>query len=396
MRFDVINDVQVGCKDIELQGICITGNGQPHAQKKIFLLLAYRPPSGDSARAVEIILNKVHDLGNIPNPEILILGDLNWDCIDENSSSLCFVEEICDELDLKQIIKTATRISYNRNTLLDVILTNMKNIACVGCINVNLSDHLPVFVSKKRLSGPVEFDYINKRSLRNYDVDMFSERLSDLVWSIVDLLYDVNKAWEMSYKGVLIEVNKMCPYREFRVRSNRQPWFNTTLCNLGNDRDILHRNYRRSGSNNKDIFAKFIEKRKEFNSEVKAAKKTFYADRISQCRGDAKNFWKLIDTLLGSKSNKTIDRVYLPGTNLLCREDETVDIVNKFFAQIGSKIGEDIKNLGIRNRNFTQLDEEISYENWMVEFQLINVGIMLDILKELDCNKSSGVTDIST
>lgn len=47
-----------------------------------------------------------------------------------------------------------------KNTLLDVMITNIKNVASSGCVNVNLSDHLPVFLSKKRLSVPVEFEYI--------------------------------------------------------------------------------------------------------------------------------------------------------------------------------------------------------------------------------------------
>lgn len=103
------------------------------------------------------------------------------------------------------------------------------------------------------------------------------------------------------------------------------------MCNLGNDRDILQRNYRRSGSLNKAIYGKLVEKRKEFNREVRLTKKMYYVDRITQCNGGAKNFWKLIDSLLGSKGNRAIDRVYLPDTNILCREDETADVVNEVF-----------------------------------------------------------------
>lgn len=65
--------------------------------------------------------------------------------------------------------------------------------------------------------------------MRNYDVDNFSERLSDLDLSIIDLLDD---------------------------RKNRPLWYNTIICNLANDRDILQRNYRRTGSSNKAIYAR--------------------------------------------------------------------------------------------------------------------------------------------
>lgn len=226
-------------------------------------------------------------------------------------------------------------------------------------------------------------------------MDKFSETLVNLDWSTIDLLDDVNLAWDMIYKGILIEVNKLCPYKEFKVRSNRPAWFNTTLINWGYDRDILHRNYRRSGSSNKDIYNRLTEKRKEFNREVKNAKRTFNTERISQYQGDTKNFWKLIDSLIGGQSCKAIDRVYSPGTNVLCREDETANVVNRFFAQVGDKIGEEIK-LNVLNRNFVQLSDKISNEYGMAKILPINNVILFDILKELDCNKSSGVTDISS
>lgn len=162
---------------------------------------------------------------------------------------------------------------------------------------MNLSDHLRVFITKKRLSTLAEYDYVVKHSLTNYDIDSFSETLAELDWSIIDLLDDVILAWEMVYKGILREVNRFCPYKEFKVRRNRPPWYNTTLCNLGNYREILQRNYRRTGSRNKDIYSKLVEKKKEFNKEVKWAKKSYYFDHISQCKGDAKYFWKLIGSL---------------------------------------------------------------------------------------------------
>lgn len=69
--------------------------------------------------------------------------------------------------------------------------------------------------------------------------------------------------------------------------------------------------------------------RKEFNKAVKEAKSKFYNEQINQSRTDPKIFRKLIEELLGKSSQKVIDRVFLPGTNILCEEEDTVNVINK-------------------------------------------------------------------
>lgn len=76
----------------------------------------------------------------------------------------------------------------------------MKNVYQVGVINYNLSDHLPIFIIKKRERVTNEYEYIHKRAFKNYDADIFGETLAELDWTIIDLLEDPNTAWSMLYK----------------------------------------------------------------------------------------------------------------------------------------------------------------------------------------------------
>lgn len=59
------------------------------------------------------------------------------------------------------MINSPTCITSTRNSILDVIMTDMKNIAQYGCVNCNISDHLPGFVVKKRLAETLIFKHIN-------------------------------------------------------------------------------------------------------------------------------------------------------------------------------------------------------------------------------------------
>lgn len=188
----------------------------------------------------------------------------------------------------------------------------MKNIAHSGCINFNISDHMPVFAIKKRLPVEKEFVQIKKRTVRNYNVDEFSQNLEELDWSILDEFEDVNIAWNMVLKGILLEVDILCPYQTFKVNKLRPVWYNSDICNHARDRDILNRNYRRTGCKNKLFYKRLVNKRKEFNRVVKETKKKFYIDQIEMYRQDQNKFWKMLGELTSTKSCQTIDRVFYP------------------------------------------------------------------------------------
>lgn len=63
------------------------------------------------------------------------MGDKNWDIFDEHCIGARLVKDIADEYGLKQQIKKPPRITPRCSTLIDIIVTNMKNIAYSGCLN---------------------------------------------------------------------------------------------------------------------------------------------------------------------------------------------------------------------------------------------------------------------
>lgn len=205
INFDTLTCLHYSDKDVEIQGVMLTGNEQSNVQKPILLVLVYRPPSGNGDIVPDIIKDKLQQINDIEKKEIIILGDFNWHC--SGSRSNPHINNLCDELNLEQIIEHSTRVSYNREMLMDVIMTNVKNISYSGCINDSTSIHLPVFLVKKRQRNILELYYICKRSFENYDRDVFADKLAELDWSVLELLCDVNLAWQMVYKGLLAELN---------------------------------------------------------------------------------------------------------------------------------------------------------------------------------------------
>lgn len=114
-------------KDLELMCIILNGDGL-HSQRKICVALAYRPPGGESNVAVTSIGDFIQQLNDTYKYKTVLLGDLNWDCLNDNEN----ISELCNTFGLAQVLDSPTRITHNRKTLLDVILIDMKNLAHCG------------------------------------------------------------------------------------------------------------------------------------------------------------------------------------------------------------------------------------------------------------------------
>ena len=72
-----------------------------------------------------------------------------------------------------------TRTNRDKSTLIDVIFTNIRNIYMSGCINYDVSDHLPIYIIKKRTRTVREKKYIYCKSYRNYNKAIFQENLKE-------------------------------------------------------------------------------------------------------------------------------------------------------------------------------------------------------------------------
>ena len=112
-----------------------------------FALCAYKPPSVDNNTFTNELL-KVLDQATLLSDNIICIGDLNCDILHplhNNKQGKCLLD-ICDVYDLDPLINKPTRMSENKSTCLDVILTNVPAfMRDSGTIETGLSDHCLVY-----------------------------------------------------------------------------------------------------------------------------------------------------------------------------------------------------------------------------------------------------------
>lgn len=102
-------------------------------------------------------------------------------------------------------------------------------------------------------------------------------------------------------------VDDQCPYKYLKVRTNKPVWYNSELCYMERERDILVRNYKRKKRKDEISYQRISQKRKEFNRKIQLTKQNFFKQQIELFKGDSKSFWKLLDNLMGHKSSRVID-----------------------------------------------------------------------------------------
>ena len=82
--------------------------------------------------------------------DILVAGDLNCDMLKLRSPEANALLDLCNSVNLTQLIKEPTRVTENSSTRIDVIMTSSNNIVeDSGVVVSHISDHFLVYTSLK-------------------------------------------------------------------------------------------------------------------------------------------------------------------------------------------------------------------------------------------------------
>lgn len=236
--YEIVDKECVCTNDIELCVVKLTVNGN----KKQVLLVVYRPPNGNVANAVNTISScaeKFSDKYN--NTEYVIMGDLNINYLDKRCSQVKLLKSLEKQFGLLQVINEPTRVTLQKDTLIDLCLTNMKNISCSGAIHYFLSDHFPIFVIKKKQKIENKSCTFTGRSYANYSVEALEKQLRSLNWN--DLCHEDNPnyLWDIIVTKLTKIADLLCPVTTFHITKQRPVYFTSELIEYIKERDTVLR-----------------------------------------------------------------------------------------------------------------------------------------------------------
>lgn len=231
----------VSNENIEMMHIVIKGSNQ----KNVDLFAIYRPPSGNVQKAIDSVQALIENCTR--KGETLVLGDFNLDVSRQDGPKTRSLLTMTNSFALTSHINTPTRITNRSPTVIDLMFSNITHVFETGTINVNISDHLPTYLVKKKRRTSHVVSEIRGRSYRNIDWDAFREEVRQIDLTQLFHQGNPNKVWDTFYSEVLAILNRYCPVKTIRLHRQDSPFITAELAEQIHIRDKLFRTARRTG-----------------------------------------------------------------------------------------------------------------------------------------------------
>ena len=179
------------------------------------------------------------------NKETILTGDFNFNYqkVDGNGE----LKSICTLFQLKQIIKTATKVTDKTGSLIHSVFTNVPfNITMSGIYALSFSDRDLIGFNRKQNRVKTTAKTIRCRNYRRYDHNKLKGDLKNADWSPVYISYSISHS-SHGFNRILTEsFDRHVPFPTKRTNSNTSSWLTVDLKNKMGCRNVLQRKFRKS------------------------------------------------------------------------------------------------------------------------------------------------------
>ena len=379
-------DLNASSEHLEMQWLAVTLK----RVRPITIVNIYRPPQGKLKSACKLISEAFEKANMKDNTDIFVLGDFNVNFKDTKSASYKELSFTMQSLGLSQQVRDPTRLSWsngvNTSSMIDLIFTNSDSVAGVQVLDMNVSDHLAVLITRKKLySKPAKINFTG-RSYRNYNKEDFQERLGNANWVNYYALTNPNALWYYLKKIILDTIDPMCPLKKFRVPEAKEPWITNEALEAIRDKDRLMARARKSKLVDDWNNAKTA--RNTVGREIQNLRAEYLKDQQVMHKADPKKFWNTIASIVPSKKkNNKVINLKLDNIPTYVEQEEVAPTMNTYFSRIGP-------NLAVHhNTPWKYFGEREVTEIEDIETDLEEVILLC---REIETLKSSGIDNLSS
>ena len=137
----------------------------------------------------------------------------------------------------------------------------------------------------------------------NYDVEQFVDRfIENLTEITTDNFNTVFDYFTKTYKRILDQHAPVKPMSRKKQRLHNKPWITKGILISIQNKQKLHKSHFLEGNDiSKLIYKTYADKLTKVKS---LAKKLFFAQELTNCKGDGRKMWEVIKTLIPLNSTK--------------------------------------------------------------------------------------------
>ena len=386
--------------------------------KKIIIGDIYRAPREEVNIITTFIVELSHILTllNRMKLSVYLCGDYNINLLKMHGKNLYeeFFETMLVHSNLPNIT-LPTRLTDTSNTLIDNVFANSAKFEAVSGILINnISDHQAIFtiitIPRERviihtnISSNNQTTYTVKKLAiftppnRKLDIDMFCEDVRINLVANTDNSFDESDNYKGLVKSIGDAQKKQIDSKRFKYNKYRHKkckWITFGLLKSIEFRDNLYRELKKTPIDRDDYRNKKINLRtynRIINRSKTYLKKRYYAEKFHQIINNIKLTWRLINEVLGNNPNKSISTKFNINDKCITDQQEIANHFNSFFASIGTKISQQIKN-----------HDQIDHRQYLINrpvttfhFHEITTQDVMCIISKLPNKKSTGYDEIST
>ena len=288
---------------------------------------------------------------------------------------------------LRQLIKEPTRPTLERSSCLDLFITNCDNICKVGVCNINISDHIPILLTRKKVKTmKKKCDFIG-RSYRNYNKVLFQQMVIESDWHTFDNSLTVSEKWSCLQNIIRNCIDDMCPLKHFKIKQEKEPWLSNQLIELIKDKDLALR----IAKKNKDpaLWNEAKRLRNNCTKRLRDARAEYIKENLDNNTGNQNKFWKNIQNVIPSTKSKKKGNIKLidQDSNLDISEENTASYINDFFVNIGPNLA---KNCN-QPWNFDGTPCDATLPNFETDLDEV-----VKLCQKININKSSCIDNLSS
>ena len=373
-------------RDNNLEFILLRLN--PYMQKTLNLCGIYRPPDGIPKECVERLAHIVNQFDRA-RTETVLIGDFNLDYRNKKLVSTSKLGTLVSKLSLKQLINKNTRITRTSASCIDLLFTDISCVSQSGVVNYNISDHLPIYMVKKKSRTKIKRTVAFGRSYLNYSEDVFVRLLNQSSWEDFELSNNPQKLWDIFHQNIVKTLDQLCPIRKLTVVENKPEWLNNDLLLLMRQRDKAYRRARRTNRPVDWDIARVL--RNRVIMEVRTSKANVIKEKLDRYQHNPKKFWQEINKLLPTAHASMITGIIDESSGEEVPDEFLMNHINEYFSNIGSKLAGECTPGGVEE------DPLIPKLNLTIfnRFPFTELEV-LKICKDINVTKSAAIENVKS
>ncbi|CAG9134997.1 unnamed protein product, partial [Plutella xylostella] len=308
---------------------------------RIAIGTAYRPGSGLSpSAAIDALSESVSMFGYCDY--ILIFSDFNVDLLKPNVDAAPELLSFFKQQNLFQLVQEPTRVKNGSSTLLDLVITDSRDICKSVSVHHNhiLSDHglvMTEFNIKKPPIPPV-FKWI--RAINKIDNDLFLKDLHAMPWEDVNEQDNIDDMVKVFNYLLNLIFDKHAPLQKVKIKESPSPWITDNIKLMSLRDKALHRANR---TQKESHFAYYKDMKNMVTSALRREKEAFFSHYVNKNKHKPQQMWNYLKktSVLGNSTLPDIP----PNLN-------NPDDINNFFLDVpgDSNIDENLLNYYKHNR----------------------------------------------